>query len=98
MCDFFGTPWIMKHCYDLYIFSLGIQNPSAIHFNGSHSPTNDTLLKFAKVSSDDAGLYECTADNGIQPTIRTNFTITILGMILIFPEYFYMVGFKHLMC
>lgn len=32
------------------------------------------------VSEEDAGDYECVADNGIVPSITSNFTITINGM------------------
>ncbi|KAG8178107.1 hypothetical protein JTE90_017454 [Oedothorax gibbosus] len=45
----------------------------------STSNTDDTVLKFARVSYEDAGVYECSADNGIPPIIKHNFTISIRG-------------------
>ncbi|XP_055938210.1 cell adhesion molecule DSCAML1-like [Argiope bruennichi] len=48
-----------------------------INATSSHSKQNSTVLHISKVSSDDAGMYECIADNGIPPTIISNFTITI---------------------
>ncbi|GIY67332.1 hemicentin-1 [Caerostris darwini] len=38
-------------------------------------------FKIASVSSSDAGNYQCIADNGIEPIIKSNFTITIRGMV-----------------
>lgn len=38
-----------------------------------------TSLTIAPVSYDDGGVYECVADNGIQPVIKSNFTLTIRG-------------------
>ncbi|GFV73982.1 hemicentin-1 [Trichonephila clavipes] len=38
---------------------------------------NNSVLKFDSMSYDDAGTYECEADNGISPSIRTNFTIIL---------------------
>ncbi|GFR23250.1 contactin-5, partial [Trichonephila clavata] len=38
---------------------------------------NNSVLKFDSVSYDDAGTFECEADNGISPSIRTNFTIIL---------------------
>lgn len=38
-----------------------------------------SILKIPFVDHEAAGLYECEADNGIIPTLKTNFTITIRG-------------------
>ncbi|PRD20372.1 UNVERIFIED_CONTAM: Down syndrome cell adhesion molecule-like protein [Trichonephila clavipes] len=51
-----------------------IMNPSE---NVKHSSNH---LKIISVSSSDAGVYQCTADNGIEPVIKSNFTVTIRGM------------------
>ncbi|CAL1281289.1 unnamed protein product [Larinioides sclopetarius] len=48
-----------------------------INTNSSYSRQNSTVLHISKVSSDDAGLYECIADNGIPPKVTSNFSITI---------------------
>lgn len=44
------------------------------------SNNEETVLKIPRVSYEDAGNYECSADNGIPPIIRNNFTISIRGM------------------
>ncbi|XP_054724331.1 leucine-rich repeats and immunoglobulin-like domains protein 3 [Uloborus diversus] len=36
-------------------------------------------FRIPSVTYNDAGTYQCTADNGIPPAIQTNFTITIRG-------------------
>ncbi|XP_035230462.1 Down syndrome cell adhesion molecule-like protein Dscam2 [Stegodyphus dumicola] len=41
---------------------------------------NSSILKISSALPEDAGYYECEADNGILPGIRTNFSITIRGM------------------
>lgn len=41
------------------------------------------------VSEEDAGDYECIADNGIVPSISSNFTITINGMHFNFRMFIY---------
>lgn len=48
-------------------------------FNSTLIDALDTL-KIQSVSFEDAGLYECVADNGIPPSIKTNFSLTIRGM------------------
>ncbi|KAG8172827.1 hypothetical protein JTE90_022929 [Oedothorax gibbosus] len=45
----------------------------------STSDKDATVLKFTRVSYEDAGVYECSADNGIPPIIKHNFTISIRG-------------------
>lgn len=40
---------------------------------------NYTILEIKSVSYTDSGFYECIADNGIPPIIKTNFSITIRG-------------------
>ena len=37
------------------------------------------ILKIPSVKSDDSGVYECAASNGLS-VIKSNFTITIRGM------------------
>lgn len=41
---------------------------------------NSGKLRIALVKESDAGDYVCVADNGIPPSIISNFTITIHGM------------------
>ncbi|GFU50491.1 titin [Nephila pilipes] len=48
-----------------------------VNKNSSYSNKNSTELKILKVSYDDAGIYECIADNGISPNINSIFSITI---------------------
>lgn len=40
---------------------------------------NSSIFRISSVSYEDAGIYECVADNGIPPSIRANFTMTIRG-------------------
>lgn len=40
---------------------------------------NSSILQIPSVSYEDAGFYECIADNGIQPSLKSNFSITIRG-------------------
>lgn len=47
-------------------------------------------LTIAPVSYDDGGVYECVADNGIQPIIKSNFTLTIRGRVKSFPVFFFL--------
>ncbi|GIY67333.1 titin [Caerostris darwini] len=48
-----------------------------INLNSSLSTNNGSVLRIPKISYEDAGIYECSADNGIPPAIKTNFSITI---------------------
>lgn len=41
---------------------------------------NSSTLQISSISYDDSGLYVCIADNGIEQSIKTNFTLTIRGM------------------
>lgn len=41
---------------------------------------NSSTLKLSPISYDDAGFYVCVADNGIEPSIKSNFTLVIRGM------------------
>ncbi|GFU28492.1 titin [Nephila pilipes] len=54
-------------------------SPVQINLNSSHITRNGSSLKFPRLSYDDAGMYECSADNGISPMIKTNFSVTIRG-------------------
>lgn len=47
---------------------------------------NTSVLKFPSVSYTDAGIYECIAENDIPPSIRSNFTINIHGMKILFQS------------
>ncbi|GFT23978.1 titin, partial [Nephila pilipes] len=38
---------------------------------------NSSTLKISPVTYDHSGLYECEADNGISPSIKTNFTLSV---------------------
>ncbi|GFR22302.1 basement membrane-specific heparan sulfate proteoglycan core protein [Trichonephila clavata] len=49
-------------------------NPTA-----STDTKDSSLLRLSPVSYEDAGVYECMADNGIPPVITSNFTLTIRG-------------------
>lgn len=40
---------------------------------------SSSSLNISPISYGDAGVYECIADNGIQPVIKSNFTLTIRG-------------------
>lgn len=40
---------------------------------------NNSTLRISFVTYEDAGVYECEADNGINPGIKANFTVTIRG-------------------
>lgn len=44
-------------------------------------------FRIAAVSVTDAGDYECIADNGIIPSISSNFTITINGMHILLRKF-----------
>ncbi|GFS52408.1 titin [Trichonephila inaurata madagascariensis] len=57
----------------------GAQSPVQLNLNSSHVTSNGSTLKFPRVSYDDSGMYECSADNGISPIIKQNFSITIRG-------------------
>lgn len=41
---------------------------------------NSSVFSISSVSYQDAGVYECSAENGIQPAIKANFTLIIRGM------------------
>lgn len=45
----------------------------------SSDSKNSSLLRISLVQYENAGTYECVADNGIEPIIKTNFTLTIRG-------------------
>lgn len=40
---------------------------------------SSSSLTIAPISYEDGGVYECVADNNIQPAIKSNFTLTIRG-------------------
>lgn len=42
------------------------------------------VFRIPSVTYENAGIYECEADNGIMPAINTNFTIIIRGMKTLF--------------
>lgn len=45
------------------------------------TPTTESseTLSISSVGSNDSGTYQCIADNGIPPSIESNFTLTIRG-------------------
>ncbi|GFR22306.1 titin [Trichonephila clavata] len=47
--------------------------------NSTYLNNSDSTIKISRVSYGDSGTFECTADNGIQPSIKANFTVTIRG-------------------
>ncbi|GFU28493.1 titin [Nephila pilipes] len=51
-----------------------LYNINSTNFNNS-----DSTLKIPRVSYGDSGIYQCIADNGIHPSIKANFTVTIRG-------------------
>ncbi|GIY09039.1 hypothetical protein CEXT_337741 [Caerostris extrusa] len=53
------------------------------HLNDTN--VENSVLKISSVTSDDAGIYECVADNGIPPSIKVNFTIVIRATSLVKP-------------
>lgn len=59
---------------------------------------NSSLFKIPSISYEDAGVYECVADNGIPPAIRTNFTLTIRGMDNFNEKYFFLRKWRKLFC
>lgn len=62
-----------------YFFSLGREDlESKIHRQLVEGKGSSSLT-IAPITYDDAGVYECVADNGIQPIIKSNFTLTIRG-------------------
>lgn len=44
-------------------------------------------LIISRITYDDAGVYECVANNDIQPTIKSNFTLIIRGTNTTFFRY-----------
>lgn len=51
------------------------------HFNQTmREIKNSSNFRISPVMYENAGLYECIADNGIPPKIRTNFSLTIRGI------------------
>lgn len=42
---------------------------------------NNTTFKIPSVSYGDAGLYECEAENGVPPIIKSNFSLSIRGTV-----------------
>lgn len=42
--------------------------------------TTPNVFTITSVSSDVSGMYECIANNGIEPSLKSNFTVTIRGM------------------
>ncbi|GFR22298.1 hemicentin-1, partial [Trichonephila clavata] len=49
---------------------------------------NSSILKISPVTYDHSGLYECIADNGISPSIKTNFTLSVRGRIFVLMKSF----------
>lgn len=41
---------------------------------------SNNTLRIPLVTYEDAGVYECEADNGITPSMKANFTVTIRGI------------------
>ncbi|GFV73983.1 titin, partial [Trichonephila clavipes] len=50
---------------------------SLYNLNSTYLNNSDSTIKISRVSYGDSGTYECTADNGIQPSIKANFTVII---------------------
>ncbi|XP_054724330.1 cell adhesion molecule DSCAML1-like [Uloborus diversus] len=53
------------------------QNVNPEILNAKDQNERDGKLILSSVSYKDAGLYECVADNGVNPSIAVNFTVTI---------------------
>lgn len=43
---------------------------------------DNSILKISSVSYEDAGYYECIAENGVALAIRSNFSIYIRGRVI----------------
>lgn len=71
-----------EYNYEKWIFVTGSIESSTV-FDAMKSEIFNSFsngtLKLTSVSAEDAGLYECIADNGIPPAIKSNFTIFIRG-------------------
>lgn len=58
---------------------LGVENYEMKNLRPLAEGKSSSSLTIAPISYEDGGVYECVADNSIQPAIKSNFTLTIRG-------------------
>lgn len=59
---------------------MGASSASEVSKQDFSMLINNGTLKLTSVASENAGQYECSADNGIGSPIQANFTILIRGI------------------